>query len=90
MYRRGPIEINRDILKTCRKRRKITDIIRLANVQYNSLIPRIDSLIEKNLIECNGNPRKTYRTTQHGETILIEIENLAEKLGMPFTEEGYL
>jgi len=85
-YRRGVMEIKRDILHVCLKPRKVTEILRLANIQFNSLGNHLDSLIKADLISRinhQGNDQKTkyvYETTSEGKQVLQEIEALADRI----------
>lgn len=85
-YRRGGVEIRRDILNVCLIPRKITEILRFANIQYNAIEKHLDPLIEINLIKKSNHQdnkeKYIYKTTTEGKQVLQEIEELAPKLNL--------
>lgn len=82
--RRGEVQIRRDILNVCLKPRKVTEIIRFANIQNQGLEKHLKPLVEADLIsKYNHQENKTkyiYETTSEGKQVLKTIKDLAKRI----------
>lgn len=86
--RRDRIEMIKEVLMLCRKTRKITEILRLANIQFNSFVGIVDPLVEDGYmikIPCpKSGDKKTkhkWMTTAEGKILLGEIVEVLGKVG---------
>lgn len=87
--RRDRIEMIQEILMLCRKPRRITEILRLANIQYNSFVGIIDPLVEKSFlikVPCpkSGDKKTKYKwmTTAEGKALLGEIGEVLRRISL--------
>jgi len=86
--RRDKIEIVRDLLQVCEEETAKTRILRFANIQYNSLPQFLEPLVREGYIEkipAKTRDKRTFynwRTTTRGKTLLREIEELLDRLGL--------
>jgi len=90
--RRDKIQIFYDILKVSEKPTKITKILRIANVQYNTFQECIDKLIKSGLLERvylieKGNrsirdkrSKNTYKATALGLQWCKEVDEIYKAL----------
>jgi len=86
--RRDRIEMIQEVLVLCRETRKLTEILRLANIQYNSFVGIVDPLVEKGFlikVPCpkSGDKKTKYKwmTTAEGKILLGEIGEVLRKVG---------
>jgi len=91
-HRRDSVELRRDILNVCLKPRKVTEIIRLANIQFNGLEKHLEPLIEADLISKNNHQgtktKYLYEITPEGKQVLQEIKDLANRLRLEWQRPG--
>lgn len=89
--RRDKIQIYADLLKVSNKGVKMTRILRLANIQYNTFIECIDTLCEAGLLEkilllkdekaSNDNRSKyAYKATEMGLEWLERVDEVYQRL----------
>ena len=87
--RRDKLQIYYDIVKVTARPTKITRILRLANVQYNTFLECVDRLIQAGLLETlhlsGKKPRKgrvkvVYKATEQGLEWCKNIEEIYNAL----------
>lgn len=83
--RRDKVEIAKDVLELCVVPRKITEIMRLANVQYTSFLQYVEPLVNGGyLVEVPsdwGNKKKQWMTTANGRVLCADIASVLSKMG---------
>lgn len=72
--RRGKTDIWMRILEICRTPIAKTTIVYQANLNFRTVVPHLEFLLERGWLECVGT---LYKTTKEGEKA-IEVYNLTE------------
>ena len=80
--RRSEIQIIKDILKLSKNGAKKTEILHQGNMSFSQLQNYLSYLIENEIIEenhdkkSNGSKNKIYFTTEKGNNLLEDINNI--------------
>ena len=88
--RRDKVQIFADIIRVSGKSAKVTRILRLANVQYNTFIEYVDRLcgigflervsLEKSGVSGKRSPSYRYKATMMGEEWCDLVDKIYEEL----------
>ncbi len=80
------------MLDICSNGASKTRIVYQANLNFKTVMPYINFLIKKELIECNRNKSIIYKTTTRGTKLLKELKSIqsemAELYGMSDSESN--
>ena len=88
--RRDKIQIYYDIIKVSTRPTKVTRLIRLANVQYNTFIECTETLIKAGLLEKvilnsrrkRDNPKEIYKATKIGLKWCEQVDDIYNSLSI--------
>jgi len=78
--KRSRHKIVSDILHICVTGASKTRIVYQANLNFNTVNPYMDMLIEKNLIKVERGRMVSYHTTERGINLLNEIDHIYKDL----------
>ena len=80
--RRDKIEIVKDVLELCRNPQRMTKILRLANLQYNSFDRFVGTLVRDGyMVEAPlPDSKRCWMTTAEGRILHAEIIQLLAKV----------
>jgi len=80
MAKRSRHTIISQILDICRGGASKTRIVYQANLNFRTVNPYIDLLIKNNLIEAKRGNRVLYETTERGEALREDFEQINSQL----------
>jgi predicted transcriptional regulator len=72
--KRSTDQIIAQILDVCRDGAGKTKIVYASNLNFRTVNPPLDLLLEKGLIEASQGDRPIYRTTQAGERAIVALQ----------------
>ena len=79
-----------EMLEICSNGASKTRIVYQANLNFKTVVPYINFLIKKELIECSRNKSSVYKTTPRGIKLLKEFKSIQSEMpelyGMNETE----
>jgi predicted transcriptional regulator len=73
--KRSRDQIIAKILDTCMDGANKTKIVYQANLNFRTINPPLDLLLEKGLLEATPGERVIYRTTKAGERAIVTLQN---------------
>jgi len=68
------------MLEICSNGASKTRIVYQANLNFKTVMPYINFLIKKELIECSGNKSAVYKTTLKGTKLLKEFKSIQNEM----------
>ena len=69
-----------EMLEICSNGASKTRIAYKANLNFKTVVPYINFLIKKELIECSGSRSSVYKTTPRGTKLLNEFKSIQREM----------